>query len=176
MDTFLQYRNDFLVRLRFESMEGTEVAPPGCDWEAKFSTSVFADTYTAMCVGGTLVRARREDDTIIVALDGHGLMPGDLWLTFTADIPAMAYPDGLAHVNVRVPTGIHLTDGRNCGAAVSGISTVIIRLPLSASDLAGTGLPDNPGNTGCGCAQMEAFTTDDIRGIIDEVCGGDNQN
>ena len=123
----VNYQSDFDVLLHLIDADGNDVGYPDFDFTAKFSSGGSYEVGQKNCVKRGVAEA---DGNVKVVFDSHKLSPGELKLTFTADVPNEDYPDGKKLHVIPVKTDIFLT------SEVSEVSTGIVidvKLPFSVS-------------------------------------------
>ena len=92
----VNFRDDFKLRLKVLSSNGTDLGWPAWDWEAVFWTTSKANRFVASSIGGVFTNCQPAPDGkgIIVVFNNHGLVPGRINVQFRAIMPDDSYPDG----------------------------------------------------------------------------------
>lgn len=105
----VNYLSDFEVVLRLPDWMG-EVAHylEGCNWIARFCTSMYTDPYVAYCKDGVCTNCRIEDGRVHIVFARHGLRPGKLVCEFTALIPDESFPSRKRRVADAWPLEVEL--------------------------------------------------------------------
>ena len=123
----VNYQSDFDVLLNLIGEDGKAIGFPDFDFSAKFESGV---AYEVGQKGGVQKGVSDADGKVKVVFNSHKLSPGELKLTFSADIPDETYPDGKKLHVVPVKTDVRLT------TEASEVSTGIeidVKLPFSYS-------------------------------------------
>lgn len=157
----IYYKNDFKLRVSFQTPDGRLAAPPVGDVVATLSTSNLGPRYVAERRSTFARDIATEDNYLVVVANDHGLTPGELTLTIDLPIADESYPDGVRNIAIVTPTGVNLTRDHRCAIAPEVIN-VMVTLPyfIGVSD-------SKPG--GCDCPEYEPFTPEEILDMIDEV-------
>ncbi len=122
----VNYQSDFDVLLHLTDADGNDIGYPDFDFTAKFSSGA---TYEVGQKNGVKRGVAEANGNVKVVFNDHKLSPGELKLTFSADIPDEDYPDGKKLHVVPVKTDIYLT------SEASEVSTGIeieVKLPFSS--------------------------------------------
>lgn len=115
------YKSDFkFVMRRYKCVAGKEELTPvpwpeDVDWRLLLKTPHSAKAYEASCRGGVLSNCEKTDDGgILIAMDKHGLSPGELRYEFHFELPDPVMPSGIADLYKPGSTGIMLTTDATC--------------------------------------------------------------
>lgn len=115
------YKSDFkFVMRRYRCVADKEELTPvpwpeDIDWRLLLKTPHSAKAYEASCRGGVMRNcAKTEDGGILIAMDKHGLSPGELRYEFHFELPDPVMASGIADLYKPGSTGIMLTTDATC--------------------------------------------------------------
>lgn len=115
------YKSDFkFVMRRYKCAAGKEELTPvpwpeDVDWRVLLKTPHSAKAYEASCRGGVLNNCEKTDDGgILIAMDKHGLSPGELRYEFHFELPDPVMASGIADLYKPGSTGIMMTTDASC--------------------------------------------------------------
>lgn len=134
----LHYRTDFSVSLSLRAL-GLEGEPavalgyPDCDFDVAVTSGTplrSSRRFVAWQRGGERhCLSADADGRVLVALDGHGLRPGPLWVEVTLHVPDTTMPDSVRTVRSVAPLGVTLTDNP---ADLAAPDAAVVVLPTVA--------------------------------------------
>ena len=115
------YKSDFKFAMRrYKCAAGKEELTPvpwpeDVDWRVLLKTPHSAKAYEASCRGGVWSNCEKTDDGgILIAMDKHGLSPGELRYEFHFELPDPVMASGIADLYKPGSTGIMLTADASC--------------------------------------------------------------
>ena len=115
------YKSDFkFVMRRYKCAAGKEELTPvpwpeDVDWRVLLKTPHSAKAYEVSCRGGVWSNCEKTDDGgILIAMDKHGLSPGELRYEFHFELPDPVMASGIADLYKPGSTGIMMTTDASC--------------------------------------------------------------
>lgn len=107
----INYKSDFNFRLHLYAPDGVEMQFPDYDFEGVIYTGSMgfsARKYSFSQKNNVRHNCYNDNGVIHVICDNHGLLTGQLYVEFRANVPNSIYPDGKEFTVTPSPLGIEL--------------------------------------------------------------------
>lgn len=176
MERRITYTSDFALKLRFRKDNGEVIGIPQQEFRIIAKTGG-RETYAAGRTGDALVNIHADEESApVMTFDAHLLQPGEVWLTFIAEIADNRFPDRRRHIERLSRTGVVLVPGQ--GDSVPDMAEAVITVPDdidSDNDKPGTpgdkpsDTPGNPDTPPSGGGGYEPATDEEVEEILKDL-------